>query len=117
MSGKGSRGTRGTQLFLCSALVLGADRYGSLKRGSSLHGSYHDNLNGGLERYGSLKRGKITPTMLEDTSDYIMPISSRILSNSLSQDLQHHSNELAALRQLQLQQQQMQYEQTIVETE
>ena len=70
-----------------------------------------------MDRYGSLKRGKITPTMLEDTSDYIMPISSRMLSGSLSHDLQQHSNELAALRQLQLQQQQLQYEHTIAETE
>ncbi|XP_016844332.1 protocadherin-like wing polarity protein stan isoform X2 [Nasonia vitripennis] len=92
-------------------------RYGSLKRGGSLHGSYHDNLNTGLERYGSLKRGKITPTMLEDPSDYIMPISSRTLSGSLGHDLQQHSNELAALRQLQLQQQQLHYEHTIAETE
>lgn len=92
-------------------------RYGSLKRGGSLHGSYHDNLNTGMDRYGSLKRGKITPTMLEDTTDYIMPISSRTLSGSLSHDLQQHSNELAALRQLQIHQQQMQYEQTIAETE
>ncbi|XP_023246804.1 protocadherin-like wing polarity protein stan [Copidosoma floridanum] len=94
----------------------GYDRYGSLKRGGSLHSSYHDNLNTGLERYGSLKRGKITPTMLEDTPDYIMPINSRILSGSLGHDLQQHNNEFAALRQLQIQQQ-MQYEQTIAETE
>jgi len=88
-------------------------RYGSLKRGQSLHGSQHDNLSGS-ERYGSLKRGKMgTPTVLEDTPEYILPMSGRILSSSLTHDLQH-SNELAALRQ---QQQQQQYEQTITETE
>ena len=99
------------------------ERYGSLRRGQSLHGSYHDNLNvNGLDRYGSLKRhnqGKITPTLLEDSTDYIItPIGSRMqpLSTSLGQDLQY-SNELAALRTLQLQQQQMHYEQTIAETE
>ena len=95
------------------------DRYGSLKRGASLHGSYHDNLNGSncLERYNSQKHSVITPTMPEDfPDDFIMPISSQTLSSSLGHDLQQHSNELAALRQLQLQQQ-LQYEQTIDETE
>ncbi|KAL7299168.1 hypothetical protein TKK_0007766 [Trichogramma kaykai] len=95
------------------------DRYGSLKRGGSLHGSYHDSLNNGLDRFGSIKRGggKMTPTLLDDcATDYIMPISSRTLTESLSHDLQQHSNELAALRQLQLQQQ-LQYEHTIDETE
>jgi len=88
-------------------------RYGSLKRGQSLHGSQHDNLSGS-ERYGSLKRGKMgTSAMLENTPEYILPMSGRILSSSLTHDLQH-SNELAALRQ---QQQQPQYEQTITETE
>lgn len=82
-----------------------------------MHGSYHDNLNTGLDRYGSLKRGKLTPTMLEDTADsYIMPTSTRMLSGSLSHGLQQHTNEIAALRQLQIQQQ-MQYEHTIEETE
>ncbi|XP_018058154.1 PREDICTED: protocadherin-like wing polarity protein stan [Atta colombica] len=89
-------------------------RYGSLKRGQSLHGSQHDNLSGS-ERYGSLKRGKMgTPTVLEDRPEYILPMSGRILSSSLTHDLQH-SNELAALRQQQ--QQQQQYEQTITETD
>ncbi|KAK0088102.1 hypothetical protein PV325_013198 [Microctonus aethiopoides] len=90
----------------------GSERYGSLKRGQSIHGSHHDNLSGS-ERYGSLKRGKITPTVLEDSPEYILPMSGRILSSSLTHDL-HHSNELAALRQ---QQQQQHYEQTITETE
>lgn len=89
-------------------------RYGSLKRGQSLHGSQHDNLSGS-ERYGSLKRGKMgAPAVLENTPEYILPMSGRILSSSLTHDLQH-SNELAALRQQQ--QQQPQYEQTITETE
>lgn len=95
----------------------GSERYGSLKRGQSLHGSHHDNLSGS-ERYGSLKRGKITPTVLDDAPEYILPMSGRILSSSLTHDL-HHSNELAALRQQQQQQhlQQQHYEQTITETE
>ncbi|XP_044577360.1 protocadherin-like wing polarity protein stan isoform X2 [Cotesia glomerata] len=109
----------------------GSERYGSLKRGQSqsLHGSLHDNLNA-VDRYGSLKRGKITPTVLEDMPEYILPITGRILSSSLTHDL-HHSNELAALRhhhqlqqqqqqqllQQQQQQQQQHYEQTITETE
>lgn len=93
--------------------LSGSERYGSLKRGQSLHGSQHDNLSGS-ERYGSLKRGKITPSVLEDTPEYILPMSGRILSSSLTHDL-HHSNELAALRQQQ--QQQQHYEQTITETE
>ncbi|XP_034944720.1 protocadherin-like wing polarity protein stan isoform X2 [Chelonus insularis] len=88
----------------------GSERYGSLKRGQTLHGSLHDNLSGS-DRYGSLKRGKITPTVLEDSPDYILPMSGRILSSSLTHDL-HHSNELTALRQ-----QQQHYEQTITETE
>ncbi|XP_015521680.1 protocadherin-like wing polarity protein stan isoform X1 [Neodiprion lecontei] len=88
--------------------LSGSERYGSLKRGQSLHGSQHDNLSSS-ERYGSLKRGKITPSVLE-TPEYILPMSGRILSSSLTHDLQH-SNELAALRQ------QQQYEQTITETE
>ncbi|XP_046828165.1 protocadherin-like wing polarity protein stan isoform X1 [Vespa crabro] len=92
--------------------MSGSERYGSLKRGQSLHGSQHDNMSGS-ERYGSLKRGKITPTVLEDAPEFILPMSGRILSSSLTHDLQH-SNELAALRQ---QQQQQQYEQTITETE
>lgn len=90
--------------------MSGSERYGSLKRGQSIHSSQHDNLSGS-ERYGSLKRGKITPTVLEDSPEYILPMSGRILSSSLTHDLQH-SNELAALRQ-----QQQQYEQTITETE
>ncbi|XP_012235255.2 protocadherin-like wing polarity protein stan [Linepithema humile] len=89
-------------------------RYGSLKRGQSLHGSQHDNLSGS-ERYGSLKRGKMAASaVLENTPEYILPMSGRILSSSLTHDLQH-SNELAALRQQQ--QQQPHYEQTITETE
>ncbi|KAF7994935.1 hypothetical protein HCN44_004407 [Aphidius gifuensis] len=92
-----------------------SERYGSLKRGQSIHGSHHDNISI-TERYGSLKRGggggKITPTLIEDSPDYILPMSGRILSSSLSHDL-HHSNELAALRQQQL----PHYEQTITETE
>lgn len=95
--------------------MSGSERYGSLKRGQSIHGSQHDNFSGS-ERYGSLKRGKMTPTLVEDcTPEYILPMSGRILSSSLTHDLQH-SNELAALRQQQ-QQQQQQYEQTITETE
>ncbi|XP_012288367.1 protocadherin-like wing polarity protein stan [Orussus abietinus] len=90
--------------------LSGSERYGSLKRGQSLHGSRQDNLSGS-ERYGSLKRGKVTPTVLEDSPEYILPLSGRILSSSLTHDLQH-SNELAALRQ-----QQPSYEQTITETE
>ncbi|XP_008557612.1 protocadherin-like wing polarity protein stan [Microplitis demolitor] len=105
----------------------GSERYGSLKRGQSqsqsrqsLHGSLHDNLNA-ADRYGSLKRGKVTPTVLEDMPEYILPMTGRILSSSLTHDL-HHSNELAALRHHQQQQQQLQhqqqhYEQTITETE
>ena len=93
--------------------LSGSERYGSLKRGQSIHGSQHDNLSGS-ERYGSLKRGKITPTVLEDQPEYILPMSGRILSSSLTHDL-HHSNELAALRQQQ--QQPQHYEQTITETE
>ncbi|XP_024946918.1 protocadherin-like wing polarity protein stan isoform X2 [Cephus cinctus] len=93
-----------------------SERYGSLKRGQTLHGSQHDTLSGS-ERYGSLKRGKVTPSVLEDAPDYILPMSARILSSSLTHDLQH-SNELAALRQQQQQQpQQQQYEQTITETD
>ncbi|XP_066601005.1 protocadherin-like wing polarity protein stan [Prorops nasuta] len=89
----------------------GSEKYGSLKKNQSLHGSQHENLSGS-ERYGSLKRGKVTPTVLEDSPEYILPMSGRILSSSLTHDLQH-SNELAALRQ----QQQQHYEQTIAETE
>ncbi|XP_043283002.1 protocadherin-like wing polarity protein stan isoform X2 [Venturia canescens] len=104
-----------------------SERYGSLKRGQTLHGSHHDNL-GTPERYGSLKRGKLGSSILEDAPEYILPMSGRILSSSLNHDL-HHSNELAALRQQQShhhhqqqqqqQQQQVQqhYEQTITETD
>ncbi|KAG7212572.1 hypothetical protein KM043_012871 [Ampulex compressa] len=92
--------------------MSGSERYGSLKRGQSLQSSQHENMNGS-ERYGSLKRGTITPSVLEDAPEYILPMSGRILSSSLTHDLQH-SNELAAIRQ---QQQQQQYEQTITETE
>ncbi|XP_043461123.1 protocadherin-like wing polarity protein stan isoform X2 [Leptopilina heterotoma] len=91
--------------------VSGSERYGSLKRGQSLHGSQHDNLNG-TDRYGSLKRGKITPTVLEGTPEYILPMSDRILASSLTHDLQY-SNELAALRE----HQQPEYEQTIAEAD
>lgn len=91
--------------------VSGSERYGSLKRGQSLHGSQHDNLNS-TDRYGSLKRGKITPTVLEGTPEYILPMSDRILASSLTHDLQY-SNELAALRE----HQQPEYEQTIAEAE
>ncbi|XP_051163355.1 protocadherin-like wing polarity protein stan isoform X2 [Leptopilina boulardi] len=91
----------------------GSERYGSLKRGQSLHGSQHDNLNGNnTDRYGSLKRGKITPTVLEGKPEYILPMSDRILASSLTHDLQY-SNELAALRE----QQQPEYKQTIAEAE
>lgn len=110
-----------------------SERYGSLKRGQTLHGSHHDNL-ATPERYGSLKRGKLGSSILEDAPEYILPMSGRILSSSLNHDL-HHSNELAALRQQQQpppppphhlhhhphhqphQQVQQHYEQTITETE
>ncbi|XP_033222286.1 protocadherin-like wing polarity protein stan isoform X3 [Belonocnema kinseyi] len=92
--------------------LSGSERYGSLKRGQSLHGSQHDNLNGS-DRYGSLKRGKITPSVLDGTTDYILPMSDRILSSSLAHDLQY-SNELAALRE---QHPQPEYEQTIAEAD
>lgn len=91
--------------------MSGSERYGSLKRGQSLHGSQHDNLNG-TDRYGSLKRGKITPTVLEGAPEYILPMSDRILASSLTHDLQY-SNELAALRE----QHHPEYEQTIAEAE
>ncbi|XP_063987386.1 protocadherin-like wing polarity protein stan [Diachasmimorpha longicaudata] len=92
----------------------GSERYGSLKRGTSLHGSHHDNLSGS-ERYGSLKRGKITANVL-DAPEYILPMGGRMLATSLSHDL-HHSGELAALRAQQHQQHQPHYGQTITETE
>lgn len=94
--------------------LSGSERYGSLKRGQSLHGSQQENLSGS-EKYGSLKRNKMPAGVMgEDTPDYILPMSGRILSSSLTHDLQH-SNELAGLRQ----QHQQHYEphQTIAETE
>ena len=91
--------------------LSGSERYGSLKKGQSLHSSQHDNLNGS-DRYGSLKRCKITPMVLDGAPEYILPMSDRILSSSLSHDLQY-SNELAALRE----HQQPEYEQTIAEAE
>lgn len=96
--------------------LSGSERYGSLKRGQSLHGSQQDNLSGS-DKYGSLKRNKLPPgVMAEDTPDYILPMSGRILSSSLTHDLQH-SNELAGLAGLRQQQQHYEQHQTIAETE
>lgn len=94
--------------------LSGSERYGSLKRGQSIHSSHNDNICSTDIRYGSLKRpGKLTTNIIQDTPEYILPMSGRILTSSLNNHDLHHSNELAALRQQQL----PHYEQTITETE